>query len=136
MSHTPAADMAPDAPPLPGAFSWHELATTDPEGGWTFYSALFGWEKMGEFDMGPSGLYREFGYGGQMVGGIYLKPAQTPVSNWLPYARVSSADDAAAAAGLQGGTVILGPMEVPGGDRIAVMRDPQGAVFAVHAAKA
>jgi predicted enzyme related to lactoylglutathione lyase len=27
---------------------------------------------------------------------------------------------------------MVGPMEVPGGDRVAVMRDPQGAVFAVH----
>jgi predicted enzyme related to lactoylglutathione lyase len=31
-----------------------------------------------------------------------------------------------------GATVLLGPMEVPGGDRIAVMLDPQGAAFAVH----
>jgi predicted enzyme related to lactoylglutathione lyase len=27
---------------------------------------------------------------------------------------------------------MVGPVEVPGGDRIAVLRDPQGAVFAVH----
>jgi predicted enzyme related to lactoylglutathione lyase len=27
---------------------------------------------------------------------------------------------------------MVGPMEVPGGDRVAVLRDPQGAVFAVH----
>jgi hypothetical protein len=28
--------------------------------------------------------------------------------------------------------VINGPMEVPGGDRIAAIVDPQGASFAVH----
>jgi len=31
---------------------------------------------------------------------------------------------------------MVGPMEVPGEDRIAVLRDPQGAVFAVHSKKA
>jgi predicted enzyme related to lactoylglutathione lyase len=27
---------------------------------------------------------------------------------------------------------VLPPMEVPGGDRVAVLTDPQGAYFAVH----
>jgi predicted enzyme related to lactoylglutathione lyase len=27
---------------------------------------------------------------------------------------------------------MVGPMEVPGGDRVAILTDPQGAVFAVH----
>jgi hypothetical protein len=31
-----------------------------------------------------------------------------------------------------GGTVINGPMEVPGGDWIAQCLDPQGAAFALH----
>ena len=31
-----------------------------------------------------------------------------------------------------GGQVLNGPMEVPGGDRIAQCMDPQGAVFALH----
>ena len=31
-----------------------------------------------------------------------------------------------------GGQVLLPPMEVPGGDWIVVLRDPQGAVFALH----
>jgi hypothetical protein len=34
-----------------------------------------------------------------------------------------------------GGKVIMGPMEVPGGDRIVVGNDPQGAAFALHARK-
>jgi hypothetical protein len=29
--------------------------------------------------------------------------------------------------------VLNGPMEVPGGDRVAQCRDPQGAMFALHA---
>ena len=31
-----------------------------------------------------------------------------------------------------GGTVLSGPMEVPGGDWVAQCADPQGAAFAVH----
>jgi predicted enzyme related to lactoylglutathione lyase len=34
-----------------------------------------------------------------------------------------------------GGQVLNGPMEVPGGDWIAQCMDPQGAMFAVHARK-
>lgn len=121
--------------PALGEFSWHELGTTDPAGALRFYGSMFGWEKMDEVDMGAEGKYLIYGLGGHMLGGIFPKPAQAPVSYWLPYARVASADTAATAAAAAGGTVILPPMEVPGGDRIAVMTDPQGAFFAVHSVK-
>ena len=39
-------------PPL-GAFSWHELATTDQEAAFAFYSGLFGWDAMERMEMGP-----------------------------------------------------------------------------------
>ncbi|HEV8496637.1 MAG TPA: hypothetical protein VGQ56_07245, partial [Gemmatimonadaceae bacterium] len=56
---------------------------------------------------------------------------------WLHYVRVAdSADAAAERAQKAGATLMVGPMEVPGEDRIAVLRDPQGAVFAVHSKKA
>jgi hypothetical protein len=35
-----------------------------------------------------------------------------------------------------GGKIVAGPMEVPGGDLIAIGMDPQGAAFAVHSAAA
>ena len=40
-------------PPL-GAFSWHELATSDNEAAFAFYSGLFGWEAIQRMDMGPA----------------------------------------------------------------------------------
>jgi predicted enzyme related to lactoylglutathione lyase len=119
-----------------GEFSWHELATTDPKGALSFYGALFGWEKTGEFDMGPAGMYEMFGRGGPPMGGIFRKPAEAPVAYWLPYARVKDADQAAAETTALGGTLLYGPMEVPGGDRVAAAIDPLGATFAVHAVKA
>jgi len=126
---------APTSSPLElGEFSWHELASTDPVGAFRFYSMLFGWQKTGSSDMGPAGLYQMFGWDSGSRGGIYLKPADLPApSYWLPYALVPNADLAAKHATAAGGKVINGPTEVPGGDRIAVLCDPKGAAFAVHA---
>ena len=35
-----------------------------------------------------------------------------------------------------GGQIVMGPMEVPGGDRVALGIDPQGAAFALYEKKA
>jgi predicted enzyme related to lactoylglutathione lyase len=116
-----------------GSFSWHELATTDWRAGWDFYKALFGWGTTEAMDMGPAGVYQMFGLAGRTLGGIYGKPADQPgPPAWLCYVRVPDADRAVAAAQRAGGTLLNGPMEVPGGDRIAQLLDPQGAAFAVH----
>lgn len=122
----------PATPPL-GGFSWHELATTDPEAALAFYSAVFGWEQVAEFDMGDMGIYHIFGSNGEQQGGIYRKPEDMPAPpHWLHYIHVESADAAAKRITAGGGTIIHGPAEVPGGDRITMAFDPQGAAFAVH----
>lgn len=131
---TPAGDPpGHEGDPKPGDFSWHELATTDPKAAMSFYGELFGWALQTEMDLGPMGVYRIFGRGETMMGGIYQMPPQIPMPSWLPYAMVESVDAAVEAIGANGGTVAHGPMEVPGGDRVAVAVDPQGAMFAVHA---
>jgi len=122
----------PAVPPSRGRFSWAELLTSDPEGAFSFYSELFGWEKAMEMDMGPGGTYHIFGMKGEQWGGIYKPPEAPGPSAWLYYAMVDSADVAAERAAAGGGKLVHGPMEVPGGDRIAVCMDPQGAMFAVH----
>jgi predicted enzyme related to lactoylglutathione lyase len=128
-SSQPVADREPG----PGEFSWHELATTDWRGAWSFYERMFGWEKRAEHDMGPMGIYLLFGVGGQEAGGMFAKPAAMPgPPAWLHYVRVDSADAAAERVRANGGTIINGPMDVPGGDRIAQCLDPQGAAFALH----
>jgi predicted enzyme related to lactoylglutathione lyase len=120
----------------PADFSWHELATNDWRSAWNFYRGLFGWEKESEMDMGPDlGTYFMFKRAGgtKSIGAMYNKPPQIPVANWLPYILVPSADRAATVAKANKGTVMFGPMEVPGGDRVAQIMDPVGAVIAVHA---
>ena len=113
-------------------FSWHELATSDPQAALSFYSELFGWARGPAHDMGPAGTYQLIEHGGAQVGGVYkLMDASRP-PHWLTYIQVASVDKAAAAAKSAGGRVIQGPMEVPGGSRIAQILDPQGGAFAVH----
>jgi predicted enzyme related to lactoylglutathione lyase len=141
---TPPTDYAPQL----GQFSWHELMTTDHKAAMEFYSRLFGWEQVSEFDMGPAGQYLMYGhrgpggppgatgipYGGMMTMTEEMR-AQMPAC-WVYYIKVPSADAAAELAKESGGTVVIPPMEVPGGDRIAQIMDPQGALFAVHSSKA
>ena len=131
---TPEADTpGHDAAPQVGEFSWHELATTDLDAAWAFYSDLFGWVKTEAMDMGPAGLYQMYGREGQMLGGIYNKPAEMPFPpHWLQYVRVPDVHQAVEVVKELGGQVLNGPMEVPGGSWIAQCMDPQGAAFAVH----
>ena len=122
-----------EGPPPLGHFSWHELATSDNEAAFAFYSSLFGWEAIRRMDMGPTGVYLVFGQGGKDRGGMYIKPAEQPGSpSWLPYVRIPSADKGFASATGVGAKVLVPPMEVPGGSRIATFVDPVGAAFAVH----
>jgi predicted enzyme related to lactoylglutathione lyase len=98
-----------------------------------FYEQLFGWEKKSEFDMGDMGIYHMFGRDRFTYGGMMKRPTGVPACYWLHYILVGDSADAAVERAKKGGaTVMMGPMEVPGGDRVAILTDPQGAVFAVH----
>ena len=115
-----SAPPPPDGAPPVGDFSWHELATTNPEAACAFYERLFGWRKTESMDMGPAGTYQMFGLGSGSVGGIFSKPSQMPgPPAWLPYIRVEDSKQVAALAGALGGRIVNGPMEVPGGGWIA-----------------
>jgi len=119
-------------PPL-GAFSWHELATSDNEAAFAFYSGLFGWDVMERMDMGPTGIYLVFGQNGVQRGGMYIKPADWPAPpNWMPYAHVPNVDASVANLESVAGQILVEPMDVPGGSRIASLTDPFGAPFAIH----
>lgn len=127
---------SPGGPPKKGDFSWHELTTSDHIAAFDFYSKLFGWEKTGEFDMGPMGIYLMYGQGETPYGGMFTRSPDMPPPNWLCYIKVDDAKESAKTIAEQGGTVMTGPMEVPGGDWIVIASDPQGAMTAVHSPKA
>jgi len=59
------------------------------------------------------------------------KPAEMPQPLWLFYFVVGDIDAAVDKVKAGGGTVLNGPVEVPGGAWIIQATDPQGAMFAL-----
>jgi uncharacterized protein len=109
----------------PGSMTWNDLVTSDPDRAAEFYGALFGWT----FDEMPeSGGYRVIRNGERTNGGIM--PQQEGQAAWLPYFGHDDTDRLAAEISDLGGRLYNGPVQMPQGT-IAVLGDPQGAVFAV-----
>ena len=109
----------------PGCMVWNELAAPDVARAAGFYRDLLGWEAEPD----ATG-YATIRSGGGPNGGIRpLQDGEAPA--WLVYFSVPSCDEAAARVRDTGGTVVAGPMDATVG-RIAVVRDPQGAVLALY----
>jgi uncharacterized protein len=119
------------APGSPGHVGWRELLATDWEPAFDFYSELFGWTKAEPFDMGPMGVYQLFATGGVTIGGMMTKPDSVPAPFWLYYFAVEGIDAATTRVQANGGQLLNGPHEVPGGVWIVQFLDPQGAMFAL-----
>lgn len=140
---TPFMIMAPQGPdraPLPhgtpGTIGWRDLSTPDPQAAWTFYSQLFGWTKGDAIPMGEMGDYQLFHAGEEAPEGGLMKsrdPAAHPA--WHFYFYVPAIDAARDRVVKGGGTIIMEPMEVPGGQWALDARDPQGALFGLVAPK-
>ena len=85
--------------------------------------------------MGELGEYRFFAHHGTTIGAVYHAQHEgfgaKQSTGWRYYIRVPSITAAADAVRTQGGSVDMGPHEVPGGDWIIVGKDPQGAEFAL-----
>jgi predicted enzyme related to lactoylglutathione lyase len=132
---TPLTPMAEPAE-KPGHHGWAELNTTDYLGAWRFYSELLGWKPTQAMEMGPEfGTYFMFGVDSEKsMGGMSnaAKMMNAP-PHWLYYVTVADLDATLERVKQRGGRILNGPMEVPGGDRIAQCMDPQGAAFAVYA---
>ncbi len=109
---------------------WNELTTPDPVAARAFYGELFGWTSDEFMPMGELGEYRFFAHQGRTIGAI--SPCVAGGSQgWRYYIRVPSISQAVEAVKAGGGSVSMGPHEVPGGDQIIIGNDPQGAEFAL-----
>jgi predicted enzyme related to lactoylglutathione lyase len=108
--------------------------TLDYNKAFEFYRQVFGWEQTGEMDMGPGGMYFMFGRKGTPYGGMFNRPPEMSGMSpfWMLYVNVKDVHRAVETTTKAGGFVKQPPMEIPGG-MIAVLGDPQGAGFAVHA---
>ncbi len=113
-----------------GHCNWNELSTADPDAARAFYGDRFGWTSDDFMPMGEMGNYRFLDHHGVRNGALCgVVHGSTP--GWRYYFRVPSIDAAVEATNAGGGTVVMGPREVPGGDHIVIGTDPQGAQFAL-----
>jgi uncharacterized protein len=131
-------DGKPEGPPEVGEASWHELMTSDADAAMKFYQDVFGWQPSEAMDMGDLGKYQMFNRPHGMIGGMMNKPPQMAnvPPNWQIYFMVPDISSAVERIKANGGQILNGPMEVPGGDMIVNAIDPQGAAFSLHAKKA
>lgn len=116
-----------------GTFVSYDLRTPDLEAAQAFYTGLMGWrvERVGEA--------RVFVAGPRRVGGLMALPerarAQGAPAHWLGHIGVEDVEASARRMVALGGQV-LGPVQQPApGQRVAVIRDPQGAVFAMSSGR-
>ena len=125
------ASMPPDTQPGIGDVAWNELLTTDYKAALKFYSALFGWKADKAHDMGADvGMYQTFASEGTPIGGMFnITPDMQAPPNWGIYISVPDINKTVDAVKTNGGKLIHGPMEVPGGSMIATFEDPTGAMF-------
>jgi len=116
-----------------GAMAWNELNTRDPETAKSFYGDVFGWS-FEEKEYEGAGTYTIISLDAEGIGGLSditdRVPAEVP-AHWLVYFAVKDADATLATAKERGGEVFVGPMDVAGVGRLAVVKDPWGAIFAV-----
>jgi predicted enzyme related to lactoylglutathione lyase len=115
----------------PGSFIWNELDTRDIAAAKAFYAAVFPWtaETRGEGER----AYTTWKVNGRGVaGGMQMGasfPAEAPTL-WLTYFAVADCDATVAKVQALGGAALMPGMDIEEG-RFAVLRDPQGAIFAV-----
>ncbi len=112
-----------------GRIVWHTLNTSDVEKAKDFYTQLLGWEtevwKPGGMDT-PIITVNGAGHGD------YQSAPEGVPSHWLAHVQVESADEALRRAETHGAEALAPPMDIPEVGRIAVIRDPQGAVFSAY----
>lgn len=114
----------------PGALVWNECNTSDLAATARFLEQVFGVETADLPDF-PTG-YRTFSVGGEARGGILQMTAEWEgiPPHWMTYFGVDDTDAACAAIADAGGKVSIPPFDSTFG-RMAVVDDPQGAVFMV-----
>ena len=109
---------------------WNELSTSDPAAARRFYAEQFGWGMDDFMDMGAMGEYRFIDHDGQRLGALFNAANGQP-SHFRFYFRVPSIAAAKDIVEAKGGTIHMGPHQVPTGDWIVICSDPQGAEFAL-----
>lgn len=124
----------------PDTMCWVELHTKDVAAAKSFYRSVFSWDYQ-DMSMGDGMVYTVVSAqgGGEgddtSHGGIMQLPKENVEagagSEWHPYFGVDDCDATFAAATGRGATVLMPPSNAPGVGRLALLKDPDGAVFAL-----
>ena len=121
---------------IPGVPCWVDTSQPDPEAAVEFYEGLFGWEFEDVMPPGSGGsYYLALLHGGAVAAVGSLPEAAPATAMWDTYIWVESADDTASKVRDAGGGVVKEPFDVMDAGRMAVLTDPEGAVFCVWQAK-
>lgn len=113
-----------------GAFSWAELATSDPDAAKAFYAKVLGWS----YDDQPlpgSGTYSVARIRGRSAASIFAGDPQQGPPHWSAYVTVASVEGAAELAAELGATVLAPPFHVMDAGHMTVLRDPSGIVVSL-----
>lgn len=112
-----------------GKFVWFDLITEDVRAAQNFYGKLFGW-RFAASDQVPG--YHVIYSGDRPIGGIAVHENKDPnvqESLWLASLSVEDVDLAISTVKARSGKVVDEPFDVKGRGRMAVIRDPEGAVL-------
>jgi hypothetical protein len=116
----------------PGRFGWDELLTTDMPSAAAFYADIVGWAVKDVSS--PDLAYTLLTAGDAPVVGLMNLPEEGvrmgAMPRWLGYVAVDDMDATAARIRRLGGAILVSPTDSNIG-RIAVVADPQGAIFAL-----
>ena len=117
---------------IPGVPCWVDTTQPDPEAAGAFYSGLFGWDLEDVMPPGSAATYSIARLRGGDVAAVGSQPeGAPPTAMWNTYIWVESADETAAKVVDAGGRVLMAPFDVMRSGRMAVLGDPEGAVFCV-----
>ena len=121
---------------IPGVPCWIDTSHPDAEAVLPFYGGLFGWTFEDVMPADAPGRYYMARIRGGDAAAVGTAPeGGPPMAVWNTYIWVTSADDAAAKARDLGGAVVADPFDVMTAGRMAVLADPEGAVFSVWEAR-
>ena len=116
-----------------GRFVWCELMTSAPEAAARFYADVLGWRET----RSPVEhvAYRLMGTVMRDIAGIMPMPERAAAAGarpaWIGYLGVRDIASECRCLSAAGGAVYRQPFEIPGVGQIAIVADPQGAMFAL-----
>jgi predicted enzyme related to lactoylglutathione lyase len=123
------AKAAPNPASGAGTLCWADLNTPDPGRARAFYEGLFSWRlTTGEK---KSDDYLHIQNGEDFIGGVPIEHDPKAPAHWMPYFLTADCAASVSQGKALGAEVYFGPTLIDEVGHMAVLADPQGAVFAL-----